>query len=130
MELVKTLRGTMPICGVGLGHELIAMAYGGKVYKMPVGHRGANRPVVDLSTGKSEVVDENHGYAVEEASLEDTGLEVTARDLMDGTVEALCCKKDRVLSVQYNPTCFAGPNGRPTLMEQFLTLMGEEKHHA
>lgn len=130
VELIRTLKGTLPICGVGLGHELIAMAYGGKVYKMPVGHRGTNRPVVDLSTGRSEVVDENHGYAVDEASLEGTGLVVTGRDLMDGTVESLCCEEDRVLTVQYNPGTAAGPNGRATLLDQFLTLMGEEKHHA
>lgn len=130
VELVRTLRGTLPICGVGLGHELIAMAYGAKVYKMPVGHRGANRPVVDLDTGKSEVVDENHGYAVDEASLEGTGLEVTSRDVMDSTVESLRCKKDRVISVQYNPGNAAGPDGRPTLTEQFVKLMEEEKYHA
>ena len=109
IELVQQLRGKFPIFGICLGHQMIALAYGGRTYKLKFGHRGGNHPVKDLSTGKLEITSQNHSYAVDAASLAGTGLEVTHINLLDNTVEGLACKKDKVFSVQYHPESAPGP---------------------
>lgn len=103
IRLVRELRGKLPILGVGLGHQIVALAYGAKTYKLKFGHRGSNHPVKDVATGKVQISSQAHGYAVLPESLEGTGLEVTHIDLMDGTVEGLCCRQDRVYTAQYQP---------------------------
>ncbi len=130
IELIRALRGKMPIFGMGLGHQLIALAYGAKTYAMKQGHRGCNHPVKNLLTGTIDTVMQNHGYTVDTASLENTRLELTHVNVIDGTVEGIRCAEDRVLSVQFTPGTTKGPNNSETLYDTFITLMKEVKTNA
>ena len=126
-EVVKALRGKYTIFGIGLGCQLIALAYGAKTAKMKFGHHGCNHPVKNLATGKMETVAENYGYAIDEASLDGTGLTVTYRDIIDGDVAGVACKEEKVFAVQYEPNVTSGPEGRKNLYEEFIALMKEGK---
>ena len=130
IELVRQLRGRFPIFGICLGHQMIALAYGGRTYKLKFGHRGGNHPVKELSTGKLEITSQNHSYAVDAASLEGTGLEVTHINVLDNTVEGLACPRDRVFSVQYHPESAPGPQDSGYLFDRFIKMMEEGKYHA
>ena len=122
-QLVKELKGTLPIFGICLGHQMIALAYGAKTYKLKFGHRGANHPVKNLKTGRVEITSQNHSYAVDEASLKGTGLTVTHVNLLDKTVEGIECEKDKVFSVQYHPESSAGPEDSKYLFNKFIKLL-------
>jgi len=128
--LVRELRGKIPICGICLGHQMIALAYGAKTYKLKFGHRGGNHPVMNLATGKIEITSQNHSYAVEEASMAGTGLAVTHINLLDRTVEGLACPKDHVFSVQYHPESAPGPQDSGYLFDQFIDMMREVRENA
>lgn len=128
IALVKALRGKYPLFGICLGHQIIALSYGAKTYKLKFGHRGGNHPVKRLETGKIEITSQNHSYAVEEKSLPGTGLEVTHVNLLDGTVEGVRCRKDRVFSVQYHPESAPGPQDSAYLFQEFLQQMEEARH--
>lgn len=130
IQLVRQLRGKFPIFGICLGHQMIALAYGGRTYKLKFGHRGGNHPVKNLATGKLEITSQNHSFAVDANSLTGTGLEVTHINLLDNTVEGLACKADRVFSVQYHPESAPGPQDSGYLFDQFIAMMEEGKHHA
>lgn len=130
METIRKLKGQYPIFGICLGHQMIALAYGARTYKLKFGHRGGNHPVMNLLTGKIEITSQNHSYAVEEDSLAGTGLVMTHRNLLDQTVEGLWCEKDRVFSVQYHPESAPGPQDSSSLFQQFVTYMKEAKTHA
>lgn len=123
VELVKVLRGKCPICGEGLGHQLIAIACGAKIEKLPFGHRGSNHPVKILSTGKIEIVSQNHGYTVTKESLEGCGLTVTHENVLDGTVEGLECADCKMLSTQYHPEVEAVDG--MSFFEKFIAYMSE-----
>jgi carbamoyl-phosphate synthase small subunit len=124
---VPAIQGVMaagvPIFGICLGHQLLATALGGKTYKLDRGHRGANQPVKDLCSGKVEITSQNHGFAVDEASLPD-GVEVTHVSLFDGSNEGIACKAKRVFSVQYHPEASPGPSDSAYLFKRFVELMG------
>ena len=128
IQLVTALRGRLPIFGICLGHQMIALAYGAKTYKLKFGHRGGNHPVKNLETGKVEITSQNHSYAVDEESLQGTGLEVTHRNLLDSTVEGMRCREDRVFSVQYHPESAPGPQDSAYLFDEFLKLMEDARH--
>ena len=130
IELVRNLRGKLPIFGICLGHQMIALSYGATTYKLKFGHRGGNHPVKNLLTGKVEITSQNHSYAVDEESLAGTGLEVTHRNLLDGTVEGIRCEAERVFSVQYHPESAPGPQDSAYLFDEFLHLMEEDRRHA
>ena len=130
IELVRQLRGKFPIFGICLGHQMIALAYGGRTYKLKFGHRGGNHPVKDLATGKLEITSQNHSYAVDAESLTGTRLEVTHINVLDNTVEGLACPDDRVFSVQYHPESAPGPQDSGYLFDRFIQMMEEEKRHA
>lgn len=121
---LKELRGHLPIFGVDLGHQLIAMSYGANITKMKFGHRGANHPVKYLENGKIEIVTQNHGYTVEESSLEGTPLAVTHRNLLDGTVAGIEAITDKTFSVQYQPDC-APESSSTYLFDKFIKMMEE-----
>ena len=123
IALVKTLRGKYPIFGICLGHQIIALSYGAKTYKLKFGHRGGNHPVKNLQTGKVEITSQNHSYAVDAGSLADTGLAVTHVNLLDNTVEGLKCRKDRIFSVQYHPESAPGPQDSAYLFDEFTAMM-------
>lgn len=125
IELVRTLRGKLPIFGVCLGHQIVALAYGAKTYKLKFGHRGGNHPVKNLLTGAVEVTSQNHSYAVSEDSVNGTGLEITHVNLLDGTVEGLQCRADRVLTVQYHPESASGPEDSKYLFDWFVKEIKE-----
>ena len=128
IETVKALHGQFPIFGICLGHQILALSYGAKTYKLKFGHRGGNHPVKDLETGRIEITSQNHSYAVDEESLSETGLVVTHRNLLDGTVEGIRCEKEPAFSVQYHPESAPGPEDSAHLFDRFMRLM--EEFHA
>ena len=101
---------------------MLALALGGKTRKMDTGHRGANHPVKDLTTGKVEITSQNHGFVVIEDSLP-PGVAVTHRSLFDGSVEGLAVTGKPVFSVQYHPEASPGPRDSRYLFERFVGLM-------
>lgn len=126
IQLVKELKGKYPMFGICLGHQMISLAYGAKTYKLKFGHRGGNHPVRNVTNDKIEITSQNHSYAVEEESLEKTDLIVTHRNVLDGTVEGVACKKDRIFSVQYHPESAPGPQDSGYLFDQFIdSIKGE-----
>ena len=106
---------------------MISLAYGAKTYKLKFGHRGGNHPVKNLATGKIEITSQNHSYAVDSASVEGTGLEITHVNLLDNTVEGVECKEDRVFSVQYHPESAPGPQDSSYLFDKFIDIMRSAK---
>jgi carbamoyl-phosphate synthase small subunit len=133
IRTVRELRGKLPIFGICLGHQIIALAYGAKTYKMKFGHRGGNHPVMDLRTGKIEITSQNHSFAVDVDSLAGTGLTLTHQNLLDHTAEGLTCEKDRLFSVQYHPESAPGPQDSAYLFDRFIDQMAaakEEKANA
>ncbi len=123
IETLKRLRGRVPLFGICLGHQMLALAFGAKTYKLKFGHRGGNHPVKDIRTGKIEITSQNHSYAVDEASLAGTGLSVTHINLLDNTVEGLSCEEERAFSVQYHPESAPGPQESVHLFLQFTEMM-------
>lgn len=130
IELVRALRGRLPIFGICLGHQIICLAYGAGTYKLKFGHRGGNHPVRELATGRIEITSQNHSYAVDEASLAGTGLELTHVNILDGTVEGVKCARERVFSVQYHPESAPGPQDSGQLFDRFIAMMEEERENA
>ena len=120
----------LPIFGICIGHQLIAEAFGAKTFKMPRGHRGANHPVKDISTGKIEITSQNHGFAVDRQSLINTDIEVTHISLFDGSIEGIRHKTLPVFSVQYHPEASPGPHDAHYLFERFVTMIKEHKNAA
>jgi carbamoyl-phosphate synthase small subunit len=121
----RLLAAEIPLFGICLGHQLLALSLGAKTKKMHLGHRGANHPVKDLTTGKVEITSQNHGFAV----LPDTlpaDVEVTHVSLFDGSNEGIAVKGRPVFSVQYHPEASPGPQDSHYLFKRFADLI--EKH--
>ncbi len=121
----KLLAAEIPLFGICLGHQLLALALGAKTKKMHLGHRGANHPVKDLTTGKVEITSQNHGFAVLPESLP-AEVEVTHVSLFDGSNEGIALKGKPVFSVQYHPEASPGPQDSHYLFKRFADLI--EKH--
>ena len=126
IECVRGLLGRVPLFGICLGHQIMGLASGGRTSKLKFGHRGANQPVMNLSTQKVEITAQNHGFIVEPDSLDPNEVEVTHLNLNDQTVEGLAHKKCRAFSVQYHPEASPGPHDALYLFEQFIQLMKRE----
>jgi len=121
---VKALLDTgIPIFGICLGHQILGQAFGGKTFKLKFGHRGANQPVKDFETGRVEITAQNHGFAVDPASLP-PDVAVNRINLNDQTVEGLRHKKKPVFCVQYHPEASPGPHDSTPLFAEFRALIG------
>ena len=128
IEKVRALKGRLPIFGICMGHQMVALAYGARTFKMKFGHRGGNHPVKNLATGKIEITSQNHSYAVDVDSLAGTGLELTHVNLLDGTAEGVECVGDAVFSMQYHPESASGPQDSGYLFRKFTKIMEERKN--
>lgn len=122
IETIRGVLGKAPVFGICLGHQLLSLACGARTFKLKFGHRGANQPVLNHTTGTVEITSQNHGFAVEEASLP-RELEVTHRNLNDDTIEGLRHRELAAFSVQYHPEASAGPHDSSYLFEEFLKLL-------
>jgi carbamoyl-phosphate synthase small subunit len=118
----ELVRGSVPVFGICLGHQILGLALGAKTFKLPFGHHGGNHPVKDLTTGKVEITSQNHGFAVDPSSLP-PGVVVTHRNLYDETVEGLAVEGKRVFGVQYHPEASPGPHDAGYLFARFRDAM-------
>lgn len=128
INAVKELLGKKPIFGICLGHQILGLAVGAKTYKLKFGHRGANHPVKDLLSGKVHITSQNHGYAVDQESLQGLPVEITHLNINDNTVEGFRHTELPAFSVQYHPEASPGPTDSRYLFDRFMAMMqGEEK---
>jgi carbamoyl-phosphate synthase small subunit len=118
----SVLESGVPLFGICLGHQMLALALGGRTEKMARGHRGANHPVKDLTTGKVKITSQNHGFKVIAESLP-SEVEVTHVSLFDGTNEGFRLKERPVFSVQYHPEASPGPQDSHYLFQRFVAMM-------
>lgn len=121
-EAITELIGKLPIFGICLGHQILALAMGAKTYKLKFGHRGANHPVRHEATGKVEITSQNHGFAVARESLP-AGCELTHVNLNDDTVAGFADPDKLLYSVQYHPEASPGPHDAHYLFEPFVSMM-------
>ena len=129
-QTIATLKGVLskpgepiPTFGICLGHQLLALAAGAKTFKLKFGHRGANQPVLNSTNGRVEITSQNHGFAVDPASLEAVGGTATHIHLNDGTLAGFAMKNKPVFAVQYHPEASPGPHDASYLFDQFVEAM-------
>lgn len=135
---IETLRGVlecpelreMPVFGICLGHQLLSLAIGASTYKLKFGHRGANQPVINTDRGRVEITSQNHGFAVDAASLEKAGGRATHVHLNDGTVAGFELKGRPVFAVQYHPEASPGPHDAGYLFDRFVHEMRHARRNA
>ena len=123
-DCVRDLMGKVPLFGICLGSQIMGIALGGKTKKLKFGHRGANQPVMDLTTEKVEITSQNHGFVVDADTLNPDEVAVSHINLNDKTVEGLAHKKLPAFSVQYHPEASPGPHDALYLFERFTKMMG------
>jgi len=119
-----------PVFGICLGHQILGLACGGRTFKLPFGHRGANHPVKNLRTGQVEITAQNHGFAVEPSLFDGAEYELTHVNLNDGTVEGFRHRDLPVFSVQYHPEASPGPHDSHYLFREFTKMMAERRGEA
>ncbi len=120
INLVKELQSEMPIAGICLGHQIVSLALGGKTYKLKFGHRGTNQPVKNLEENKVYITSQNHGFAVDAKSLDETELEVSYINLNDNSVEGVKHKKLPIQTVQMHPESCPGPKDIEHIFDKFV----------
>lgn len=123
---IREFLGKKPVFGICLGHQLLALALGGRTFKLKFGHRGANHPVKNLLTGEIEITSQNHGFAVDPDSLDPADVEITHVNLNDGTNEGLRHRHLPVFSVQYHPEASPGPHDSDYLFRAFARTLAEQ----
>ena len=124
IEQINILMDTLPTFGICLGHQMMAIASGARTRKMKFGHRGANQPAKDLKTGRVYVTSQNHGYAVDNASLPDSGAVMRFVNVNDGSCEGLDYPGKRAFSLQFHPEAHGGPLDCSGMFERFISMMG------
>ncbi|MEA2486423.1 MAG: carbamoyl-phosphate synthase small subunit, partial [Actinomycetota bacterium] len=122
IENVRSLLGKLPVFGICLGHQIMGLAVGGRTYKLPFGHRGSNHPVKRIDVDRVEITCQNHGFAVDAASIDQTAATVSHTNLNDSTVEGLDIP-GIAFSVQYHPESGPGPHDARYLFDRFTDLM-------
>ncbi|OWW46526.1 carbamoyl phosphate synthase small subunit [Enterococcus hirae 81-15-F4] len=129
IEMIREIQGKIPIFGICLGHQLFALANGADTYKMKFGHRGLNHPVREIATGRIDFTSQNHGYAVDEKTVDPDQLLITHVEVNDGTVEGIRHRHYPAFSVQFHPDAAPGPHDALHLFDEFMEMMdaGEEK---
>jgi carbamoyl-phosphate synthase small subunit len=121
IRTVREIKEDLPIMGICMGNQILALAFGGRTYKLKFGHRGVNQPV--KHKGRVYITSQNHGYAVDPKSLEGTGLEVSHVNANDGTLEGMTHKELPIFSVQYHPEACPGPRDTTFLFDDFVRLL-------
>lgn len=124
VEELKKLIGKVPMFGICLGHQLLALAMGGKTTKLKYGHRGVNQPVKNLETGRTYISSQNHGYAVVNETIEAAGGKVSYTNANDGTCEGVDYEDKKAFSVQFHPEACSGPHDTRFIFDKFIDLMG------
>lgn len=119
IPVVQELLGKVPILGICLGHQILALAAGARTHKMKFGHRGGNHPVMHLASRRVEMTSQNHGFAVEESGLP-KGVEITHRNLNDGSIEGIAIPDARAFSVQHHPEASPGPREARSIFAEFV----------
>lgn len=127
VEGLRTVVGKVPALGICLGHQVLALALGARTFKLKFGHRGANHPVRDERTGRVEITSQNHGFAVDPASLQGVGALITHTNLNDHTVSGFMHEAQRVYAVQYHPESSPGPHDSQHLFQQFRSFAMEAR---
>lgn len=124
IEELKKLIGKVPIFGICLGHQLLALAMGGKTIKLKYGHRGVNQPVKNLKTGRTYISSQNHGYAVINEDIEKAGGVISYVNANDGTNEGVDYPDKKAFSVQFHPEACSGPHDTRFLFDRFIDMIG------
>ena len=132
IDAAKKLLGRLPLFGICLGHQILALAMGARIYKLPFGHHGINHPVKDLATGRVWITSQNHGFCVDPDSLPKAagGLVPSHWNLNDGTLEGLECPEQQAFSVQFHPEAAPGPGDASGLFSRFYNLLLQRNLHA
>lgn len=122
-DTIKELSTKMPIAGICLGQQIIALTFGADVYKMKFGHRGSNQPVKDLKSGQVYMTSQNHSFSIDPETIEKTDLEITQINLNDGSPEAIVHKELPISCIQYHPEAGPGPHDTQEFFDKFVETM-------